>query len=109
MRESIPNSPKGREYILNFYLMALFLVSMAQLGINWRPPPSVHGNRLEKLHREVTGTEINNGCSPCTCSSWRKHKSWPPFWETGQVTNPSLRQTIHPGFWEQGKAPAVEK
>lgn len=43
MREPIPNSPKGREHILNSYLMAPFLVSMALLGINWRPRPSAHG------------------------------------------------------------------
>lgn len=63
--------------------------------------------RMEKLHREVTGTEINNGCFPCTCSSRRKHKSCPIFWESRQVTNPSLWQTIPPGFWEQGKPPGV--
>lgn len=48
MRESIPNSPKGREHILNSYLMAPFLVSMAQSGINWRPPPSAHGKEAGK-------------------------------------------------------------
>lgn len=48
MRESIPNSPKGREHILNSYLMAPFLVSMAQLGINWRPCPSAHGKEAGK-------------------------------------------------------------
>lgn len=48
MRESIPNSPKGREHILNSYLMAPFLVSMAQSGINWRPCPSVHGKEAGK-------------------------------------------------------------
>lgn len=48
MRESIPNSPKGREHILNSYLMAPFLVSMAQSGINWRPPPPAHGKEAGK-------------------------------------------------------------
>lgn len=48
MRESIPNSLKGREHILNSDLMAPFLVSMAQLGINWRPCPSAHGKEAGK-------------------------------------------------------------
>lgn len=48
MRESIPNSPKGREHILNSYLMAPFLVSMAQLGINWRTCPSAYGKEAGK-------------------------------------------------------------
>lgn len=48
MRESIPNSPKGSEHILNSYLMAPFLVSVAQFGINWRPCPSAHGKEAGK-------------------------------------------------------------
>lgn len=97
MRESIPNSPKGREHILNSYLMAPFLVSMAQLGINWRPYPSAHGKESGKAPQGSHRDRNKQWLLSLHLQQLEKTQILAYFF---QVTNPSLWQTIHPGCWK---------